>query len=169
MKYPERLSESGRIYAALLHVIPVILTHDVIPPSRVRQFDISEYIYGIDDDLQARARVAIEAEQYAYSIKAWQEKATNQTATACEDTWESPCPPSKYRTPSGGCNNIRHPSWGARGSPYLQFLKPAYTDGKFISIYSSTIFDYTSKQFSCKIRVYEAVEGSKDHKKESMC
>lgn len=31
----------SRIYAALLHVIPVILTHDVIPPSRVRQFDIS--------------------------------------------------------------------------------------------------------------------------------
>ncbi|KAK0174315.1 hypothetical protein PV327_010941 [Microctonus hyperodae] len=118
-----------RIYAALLHLIPVILTNDVIPPSRVRQFDISEYVYGIDDDLQARARVAIEAEQYAYSINAWQEKTTNQTAATCEDTWESPCPPSKYRTPSGGCNNIRHPSWGARGSPYLQFLKPAYADG----------------------------------------
>lgn len=50
---------------------------------------------------------------------------------------ESPCPPSKYRTPSGACNNVRHPAWGARGSPYLKVLSPAYADGMQISITQS--------------------------------
>uniref|UniRef100_A0ABD2XNQ1 Peroxidase n=1 Tax=Trichogramma kaykai TaxID=54128 RepID=A0ABD2XNQ1_9HYME len=47
----------------------------------------------------------------------------------CRVRPERPCPPSKYRTPSGACNNIRHPAWGARGSPYLRLLPPAYVDG----------------------------------------
>lgn len=42
---------------------------------------------------------------------------------------EGPCPPSKYRTPTGVCNNVRHPSWGARGSPYIKALPAAYSNG----------------------------------------
>ena len=41
-----------------------------------------------------------------------------------------------YRTPSGACNNVRHPAWGARGSPYLKFLPPAYADGMYSYYYS---------------------------------
>jgi len=48
----------------------------------------------------------------------------------CRVRSERPCPPSKYRTPSGACNNVRHPAWGARGSPFLKLLPPEYSDGK---------------------------------------
>ncbi|XP_029172750.1 uncharacterized protein LOC114941788 [Nylanderia fulva] len=100
-------------------VIPAIL-------STVNQFDISEYIYGIDHDLQARARSAIEAERFTYRSRANRIQAVN---TACRIRSERPCPPSKYRTPSGACNNVRHPAWGARGSPFLKLLPSAYSDG----------------------------------------
>ncbi|KAF7995421.1 hypothetical protein HCN44_006528 [Aphidius gifuensis] len=53
----------------------------------------------------------------------------NENANKCGEIKESPCPPSMYRTPTGTCNNIRYPSWGSRGSPYLRFLPPAYSDG----------------------------------------
>ncbi|XP_067203363.1 uncharacterized protein [Linepithema humile] len=49
--------------------------------------------------------------------------------THCKIRSERPCPPSKYRTPSGACNNIRHPAWGARGFPFLKLLPSAYSDG----------------------------------------
>ncbi|KAG5344654.1 PERM Myeloperoxidase, partial [Acromyrmex charruanus] len=48
----------------------------------------------------------------------------------CRVRSERPCPPSKYRTPSGACNNVRHPAWGARGSPFLKLLPSEYSDGK---------------------------------------
>lgn len=48
----------------------------------------------------------------------------------CRIIPDRPCPPSKYRTPSGACNNIRHPVWGARGAPFLKLLPPVYADGK---------------------------------------
>ncbi|CAG2067071.1 unnamed protein product [Timema podura] len=41
------------------------------------------------------------------------------------------CPPSKYRAPEGVCNNVRHPQWGSRGSPFLRLLPPNYQDGKY--------------------------------------
>lgn len=50
--------------------------------------------------------------------------------TACRIRSERPCPPNKYRTPSGACNNVRHPAWGARGSPFLKLLPSAYSNGK---------------------------------------
>ncbi|EFN77155.1 uncharacterized protein LOC105189890 isoform X2 [Harpegnathos saltator] len=92
----------------------------------VSQFDISEYVYGVDDDLQARARSAIEAERFVYQSPANRIQSAN---APCRVRSERPCPPSKYRTPSGVCNNVRHPAWGARGSPFLKLLPPAYSDG----------------------------------------
>ncbi|XP_036149555.1 LOW QUALITY PROTEIN: uncharacterized protein LOC105828648 [Monomorium pharaonis] len=100
----------------LVIVVPALL-------STVSQFDISEYVYGIDHDLQARARSAIEAEIFAYRSR------SNQAQSACRVRSERPCPPSKYRTPSGACNNVRHPAWGARGSPFLKLLPSEYSDG----------------------------------------
>ncbi|KAJ8730052.1 hypothetical protein PYW07_017090 [Mythimna separata] len=40
-----------------------------------------------------------------------------------------PCPPSKYRSASGECNNVRHRPWGRRGDVFLRLLPPNYADG----------------------------------------
>ncbi|XP_023288072.1 uncharacterized protein LOC105701787 [Orussus abietinus] len=93
----------------------------------VHQFDLSEYVYGVDEDLQARARVAVEAERRAY--QSWPRDVAASGNAECRTRAESACPPSKFRTPSGACNNVRHPAWGARGSPYLRILPPSYADG----------------------------------------
>ncbi|KAJ9573877.1 hypothetical protein L9F63_008737, partial [Diploptera punctata] len=39
------------------------------------------------------------------------------------------CPPSKYRSLDGSCNNVRHPEWGSRGTPFIRMLPPDYADG----------------------------------------
>ncbi|XP_029671831.1 uncharacterized protein LOC115240676 isoform X2 [Formica exsecta] len=113
------LRSSLVLLCTLIIVIPAIL-------SPVNQFDISEYVYGIDHDLQARARSAIEAERFTYRLRANRIQPVN---TACRIRSERPCPPNKYRTPSGACNNVRHPAWGARGSPFLKLLPSAYSNG----------------------------------------
>ncbi|XP_050345833.1 heme peroxidase 2 [Nymphalis io] len=41
----------------------------------------------------------------------------------------TPCPPSKYRSASGECNNVRHRPWGRRGDVFLRLLSPNYADG----------------------------------------
>ncbi|XP_078034406.1 uncharacterized protein LOC144468658 [Augochlora pura] len=95
----------------------------------VNHFDISDYVYGVDHDLQARARAGIEAERFTYQTKSrFQDKPESGDAP-CRIKPDRPCPPSKYRTPSGACNNVRHPVWGARGAPFLKALPPAYSDG----------------------------------------
>ncbi|PBC26298.1 Peroxidasin [Apis cerana cerana] len=83
------------------------------------------YLYGIDHDLQARARAGIEAERFTYQTKA---RYQNTKDAPCRIKGDRPCPPSKYRTPSGTCNNVRHPVWGARSAPFLKMLPPAYSD-----------------------------------------
>ncbi|XP_047529182.1 uncharacterized protein LOC125065554 isoform X2 [Vanessa atalanta] len=40
----------------------------------------------------------------------------------------TPCPPSKYRSASGECNNVRHRPWGRRGDVFLRLLPPNYAD-----------------------------------------
>ncbi|XP_052759385.1 uncharacterized protein LOC113522388 [Galleria mellonella] len=40
-----------------------------------------------------------------------------------------PCPPSKYRSASGECNNVRHRPWGRRGDIFLRLMPPKYADG----------------------------------------
>lgn len=94
-----------------------------------QHFDLSGYIYQVDEDLQARARAAFEAERQAFQSKTWLQGRLGSDGAPCRVRLESPCPPSKFRTPSGACNNVRHPAWGARGSPFLKLLAPAYSDG----------------------------------------
>ncbi|XP_026488230.2 heme peroxidase 2 [Vanessa tameamea] len=40
----------------------------------------------------------------------------------------TPCPPSKYRSASGECNNVRHRPWGRRGDVFIRLLPPNYAD-----------------------------------------
>ncbi|KAL6261733.1 hypothetical protein P5V15_006822 [Pogonomyrmex californicus] len=117
--YQRHIRSSLVLLCILVIVVPALL-------STVSQFDISEYVYGIDHDLQARARSAIEAERFAYRSQVNKLQPVNAT---CRVRSERPCPPSKYRTPSGACNNVRHPAWGARGSPFLKLLPSEYSDG----------------------------------------
>ncbi|CAG9786114.1 unnamed protein product [Diatraea saccharalis] len=51
-----------------------------------------------------------------------------QNCTSEEDGSSVPCPPSKYRSPSGECNNVRHRPWGRRGDVFLRLMPPSYAD-----------------------------------------
>ncbi|XP_046470600.1 uncharacterized protein [Neodiprion pinetum] len=95
----------------------------------VVQYNVSEYVANIDIDLQARAVAALEAEKHAYQSRTWLEDRIGPDGSPCRVRPERPCPPSMYRAPSGACNNVRHPAWGARGSPMLRLIGPAYADG----------------------------------------
>ncbi|XP_059616310.1 uncharacterized protein LOC132261488 [Phlebotomus argentipes] len=73
----------------------------------------------IPSDLRSRIRLALHMEQI------------HQTgAAACEAERPPPCPPSKFRSPTGECNNINHRDWGARGDILLRLFESNYADGK---------------------------------------
>ncbi|KAG6445361.1 hypothetical protein O3G_MSEX003849 [Manduca sexta] len=46
-----------------------------------------------------------------------------------DDNSNTPCPPSKYRSASGECNNVRHRPWGRRGDIFLRLMSQNYADG----------------------------------------
>ncbi|XP_045497152.1 heme peroxidase 2 [Colias croceus] len=55
--------------------------------------------------------------------------ASEECTSEEEDISNTPCPPSKYRSASGECNNVRHRPWGRRGDVFLRLLPPKYADG----------------------------------------
>lgn len=68
-------------------------------------------------DLKARARFALQLER--------------PNAFPCEHMEkQSPCPPSKFRAPTGECNNVINRSWGARGDIFLRLLPANYADDR---------------------------------------
>lgn len=68
-------------------------------------------------DLKTRVRNALKIEK--------------ANTNACDlPTKSVPCPPSKYRSPTGECNNILNRSYGARGDVFLRLLEPTYADGR---------------------------------------
>ena len=68
-------------------------------------------------DLKVRARMALQLEKpHAFSCEKMPSPA--------------PCPPSKYRSATGECNNIIHKTWGARADIFLRLLPPNYADGR---------------------------------------
>lgn len=71
----------------------------------------------VPSDLKPRVRLALKLEK--------------SNVSKC-DTNEIfiPCPPSKYRSPTGECNNILHRGYGARGDTFLRLLEPSYADGR---------------------------------------
>lgn len=74
----------------------------------------------ISSDLRARARSALLLE-----------RSTTNTNRQCEVANDaSACPPSKFRSPTGECNNVNHREWGARGDIFMRMLTPNYADGK---------------------------------------
>lgn len=71
----------------------------------------------LPDDLRIRAERAIALEVPNGNFKC---QAIRETAA---------CPPSKFRSATGECNNIIHRTYGARGDVFLRILGSAYSDG----------------------------------------
>lgn len=71
-------------------------------------------------DLKDRARAALLLER----------SSTGSGAGKCKVGASQPCPPSKFRSASGECNNFNHRYWGARGDPFLRLIEPNYADGR---------------------------------------
>lgn len=77
----------------------------------------------VSSDLKARARAAMLLERTN----------SNGNQQKCElDRDVTPCPPSKFRSPTAECNNVNHREWGARGDIFMRMLTPDYTDGKSV-------------------------------------
>jgi peroxidase len=81
----------------------------------------------ISSDLRARARAALLLE-----------KSSSSSSSQCDvEVNQSPCPPSKFRSPTGECNNVNHRDWGARGDIFMRMLAPNYADDKTLPRISS--------------------------------
>ncbi|XP_037820579.1 uncharacterized protein LOC119609748 [Lucilia sericata] len=76
------------------------------------------------EDLEPIALKALQLER-ARSLTACDD---DQVESATATTYDV-CPPSKYRLPTGECNNVSHRKWGARGDVFLRLLAPDYADG----------------------------------------
>lgn len=70
------------------------------------------------NDLKSRARVALQLER------------SNTFPCDASTQQQITCPPSKFRSPTGECNNVLHRYWGARGDRLLRLIEPNYADGK---------------------------------------
>jgi hypothetical protein len=72
----------------------------------------------LPSDLKSRARSALLLER-------------SNGAQDCDSEKEAePCPPSKYRSSTGECNNVIHRDWGARGDIFMRMLTPNYADDR---------------------------------------
>lgn len=80
------------------------------------EYNVSEYTSHIPYELREKVQWALNAEQGGH--------------LPCNDKFDVPCPPSKFRQATGECNNIRHSEWGARGAPFLRVLPPQYKNHK---------------------------------------
>ena len=57
------------------------------------------------------------------------------------------CELSRFRTQTGHCNNLKHPTWGAAMTPFARYLPPVHPDGIWIprkSIVTEITFDLTA-------------------------
>nr|CAD7205954.1 unnamed protein product [Timema douglasi] len=88
---------------------------------------IDYVVSAVDADLRDRVSAALLAETAATNDNKW---LSELNPGPCPSGPHS-CPPSKYRASEGVCNNVRHPQWGSRGSPFLRLLSPNYQDGKY--------------------------------------
>lgn len=71
-------------------------------------------------DLRAAAKAALLREK------------ENNLQPCNETTTSLPvCPPSKFRSATGECNNILHRSWGSRGDVFLRLLEANYANGQY--------------------------------------
>lgn len=86
------------------------------------EYNITVYTRTLPEELKSTVRTALRAERQAAQ--------PNNRQQPCKPLEAVPCPPNKYRRPSGECNNVRHARWGNRGAAFLRLLPPAYADGK---------------------------------------
>lgn len=71
----------------------------------------------LPSDLKSRVRFALKLEK--------------SNINSCDLNAKTlPCPPSRFRSPTGECNNILNRSYGARGDIFLRLLEPSYADGR---------------------------------------
>lgn len=84
-------------------------------------FNISRYIKDIPEDIKLGVQTSLKIEEEV--------RQNGKQKNSCALQEPIPCPPGKYRRPNGECNNIRHPRWGSRGTPFLRYLPPTYADG----------------------------------------
>ncbi|KAF7278210.1 hypothetical protein GWI33_008704 [Rhynchophorus ferrugineus] len=98
-------------------------------------FNISTYTNNLPEDVKPTVQKAFKMER---NDAPWTEKCI------AEDNFN--CPPSKFRTATGECNNVRHPTWGIRGAPFLRLLPPIYADGKSQPKSSFTTFPLPTPQ-----------------------
>ncbi|EFA09156.2 hypothetical protein TcasGA2_TC005493 [Tribolium castaneum] len=85
-------------------------------PAALSATNITAYTRALPSELKPTVRAALGAELNA--------------PRPCQSHDAVPCPPNKYRRPSGECNNVRHAHWGTRGVPFLRLLPPDYADGR---------------------------------------
>lgn len=73
----------------------------------------------VPSDLKSRVRLALKLEK--------------SNVNTCDTNQKIvPCPPSKFRSPTGECNNILNRGYGARGDAFLRLLEPNYADGRIL-------------------------------------
>ena len=53
------------------------------------------------------------------------------------------------RSPDGTCNNIQHPEWGARHTPFTRLMPAAYEDGMIF--FPFILFDFDIIVISVKV------------------
>lgn len=112
----------------LVFTLHQTLSHITLKPYG---YDIVQYTRALPVELRESVKAALTAERSAV-----QSKALSLQQTDCQKDEGEPirCPPNKYRTQTGECNNIRHPKWGMRGTPFLRLLSPEYADGEWLII-----------------------------------
>ncbi|KAJ0177269.1 hypothetical protein K1T71_007278 [Dendrolimus kikuchii] len=102
-----------------------ILTVTLAVQIYAQKSKIDDSIQSVPSDLRRLVSEALAVER-RFSIGA----SDVQNCSQIEDEASaSPCPPSKYRSPSGECNNVRHRPWGRRGDIFLRMMPPNYADG----------------------------------------
>lgn len=106
----------------LIWLVPLLIQAQT-PSVKFYNFNISAYTRSLPDDIKPIVANALRLERGSYVED-------SRLTGECNFEEEPPCPPSKYRTATGECNNIRHPRWGNRGAPFLRLLPPSYSDGK---------------------------------------
>ena len=53
------------------------------------------------------------------------------------------------RSPDGTCNNIQHPEWGARHTPFTRLMPAAYEDGMIFFLFD--IYSNICKGFRIRL------------------
>lgn len=117
-------------------LVCIFTLHHVISHATLKPYgyDITQYTRALPEELRETVKKALVAERNAVQSSALQLQEENDCQKDEEEEALS-CPPSKYRTQTGECNNVRHPRWGTKGTPFLRLLPPDYADGKKIFMF----------------------------------